>query len=594
MRFAQPEYLYLLLMLPLWLVAYFLYLRRRKRKLSRLGDAEQLFRLLPEVSTLRRNATHVLLIVVAILSIFMLARPQYGAKETTQTRETVQIMIVLDVSRSMLAQDIAPSRLEKTKMMLSRLFAQWEDNQIGLVLFAGDAYTQTPLTADRASASMLLQDVSSDLISHQGTNIAKAINQALNGFPENTKGQGQCIILLTDGEDMSDERVQALQAAATAAKQNIPIHVVAVGTQEGGTIPDPIHGEAYKDANGEVVITRPNEALCKELSQVGKGVFAWLDNSNRAYNTLREAVDEMQKRSITTKRYEEWGELFPFIAGFILLLLFTSALLSFIFPRRGIGKVAWRKAKAAKAATASTTEKETAKKIAVEEKAKTVEKATNTKASNAAKTVLLLFLIGASTMALQAQEQSIRMGNRSYRAEDYKAAENYYRKALETNSKNVEALYNLGNALVMQGRDKDGMEQGYAPALKEAKTPRQKAAIYHNMGDLYMASRHYERAVEAFKNSLRNDPKSDETRYNLALAQKLLNDQKPAFPELPPQEVNLQPVHEEQRSQTPPNPNKLDDSTVEQLLRASEQDERRLRNNLKQPSTPQSKGNKDW
>lgn len=221
---------------------------------------------------------------------------------------------------------------------------------------------------------------------------------------------------------------------------------------------------------------------------------------------------------------------------------------------------------------------------------------------------ILLSLCG--NMQLLAQKKmrdEIRLGNRSYRNEAYSDAEVHYRKVLQGDPYNTIALYNLGNALTLQGKDKEAMEQGYEPALRRASTPQQKAMIYHNMGDLYMASKNYPQAVEAFKNSLRNDPTNDETRYNLALAQKLLKknqqqqDQEQQKQKEQKQDKKEEPKPQSQKDPKKPNPDsqskrdEMSKETAEQLLKAAMQDEQRLREKMKKAAAPRGRDyEKDW
>lgn len=323
-RFAQPLFLYLLLLVPLmW--ALYLYARyRRRRNLALFGKMAFLQELAPDVSRWRPLVKMILQSLAFAVVVFILARPQFGTKLETVKTEGVEIVVALDVSNSMLAHDINPSRLEKAKMMLSKLVDDLENDKVGLVVFAGDAYTQLPITTDYVSAKMFLNSIDTQMVPTQGTAIGQAIKIAMNSFsPESTAEQA--IIVITDGENHEDN---ATEAARMAAEKGIKVSVVGIGSTKGAPIP--ISGSSnnfMKDAEGKVVITKLNETMAQEVAQAGEGIYVRADNTNGALQALINEVRTMKSAEFERKTFSEYNEQFPGLAWIALVLLFIDAFL---------------------------------------------------------------------------------------------------------------------------------------------------------------------------------------------------------------------------------------------------------------------------
>lgn len=317
-RLAQPIYLYLLILLPiLW--GLFLYARhRRKRNLALFGNIDYLPELASDISRFRPWVKLALQSLALLIIIFILARPQFGSKLQTVKTEGVEIMVALDVSNSMLARDVNPSRLEKSKMILSKLVDDLENDKLGLVVFAGDAYTQLPITTDYVSAKMFLNNIRPDMVPTQGTAVGQAINMAMNSFsPESTAEQA--IILITDAENHEDD---AIEAARKAAERGIKVCVVGVGTTQGTTIP--IAGSSnnfMKDAQGNTVVTKLDETIAQDIAREGKGIYVRADNTNAALTALIDEVRRMKSTEFDRKTYSEYNEQFPGLAWMVLVIL---------------------------------------------------------------------------------------------------------------------------------------------------------------------------------------------------------------------------------------------------------------------------------
>ena len=316
-KFANPEYLYLLALVPVLVALHIFSNIRRRRKLVEYGDEELLARLMPDASVSRPNIKFWLLFASFILSCFLLARPQFGSKQETVNRKGIETVIALDISNSMLADDVTPNRLEKSKRIISNLVDQFKDDKVGLIVFAGDAFVQLPITSDFISAKVFLNAISPNLITRQGTDIMTAIELATRSFTPN-EGVGKAIIVITDGENHEGGAVEAAEAAA---KNGYVVYVMGVGLPSGSPIPGDRRGEFRRDKDGNVVVTRLNEEMCRNIASAGNGAYFYVDNSNAAEKALQKEIDKLAKADIETTVYTEYDEQFAIIAWMILVIL---------------------------------------------------------------------------------------------------------------------------------------------------------------------------------------------------------------------------------------------------------------------------------
>ena len=319
-RFANPQYFYILIVvLAVWAIFIFGEYKRLKN-LSKFGVSSVIEPLMPEVSKYRPRFKFFLQQLVLIILVFVLARPQMGAKVETVKSEGVEIEIVLDVSNSMNAKDVSPSRLDKAKMILSKLVDELDNDKIGLIVFAGDAYTQIPITSDFISAKMVLSSINTGVVPSQGTSIGRAIDMASNSFTPDASTE-KAIILITDAENHEDD---AVSSAKAIAEQNIKVHVIGVGSTSGAPIPiGNSKNNFIKDKEGNVVTTRLNEELGKEIAKAGNGIYVTANNSNNASKTIVSEVRKMKGTDVETKVYSEYDEQYRALAiiAFIILLL---------------------------------------------------------------------------------------------------------------------------------------------------------------------------------------------------------------------------------------------------------------------------------
>lgn len=314
-RFADPSYLYLLFLLPVLVGIYFYALWCDRRNRHRLGDAELLYRMSPESSKRRKHFKFILILLgVASLSI-MLARPQYGTTTSSENRKGIEAVFLFDVSNSMLAQDVQPNRLERSKLLVSNIIERMSNDKVALSVFAGEAYPQLPITEDYTSAYLFLDSFEPGMVTLQGTNIAAAIELGLSSFTEK-KDIGKAIVIITDGEDHEGG---ALEAAKKARKAGVRVYILGVGSPEGSKIPLP-NGGYLTDENGEVVVTGLNEQMCKNAAEEGGGKYFHIDNSDAAQRNLAAELGELKKADTSTS-FEEPDEQFRAFALIALLLL---------------------------------------------------------------------------------------------------------------------------------------------------------------------------------------------------------------------------------------------------------------------------------
>jgi Ca-activated chloride channel family protein len=298
----------------------------KKRNLKKLGNMAVLRELMPDVALRKQYLKFWLLFICLGLFILIIARPQFGSKLETVKRQGIEVMICLDVSNSMLSNDINPSRLEKSKQILSKLIDDLRDDKIGLIVFAGDAFIQLPITSDYVSAKMFLSSINPSMVPTQGTAIGKAINLAASSFSP-SKNSEKTIILITDGENHEDD---ALGAAKAAAEKGIKVNVLGVGSIQGGPIP--ISGNNYqKDKDGGMIITKLNEQMGQEIATAGNGMYARTDNTNNALRALQRELNKMSKSEVESKVYSSFDEKYLIPAWVLLFILIAEF---FILDRR--------------------------------------------------------------------------------------------------------------------------------------------------------------------------------------------------------------------------------------------------------------------
>lgn len=327
-RIANPEYLYALMLIPALMVFYWYSRRQRRKALAKFGQKEILSVLMPNASSVRPAIKFTVLLFALASAIFAMARPQFGSQLKTVKREGIELIIALDVSNSMLAEDIQPNRLERSKRAISQLVDKLSDDKIGLIVFAGEAYTQLPITSDYVSAKLFLNSISPQIVPTQGTAIGAAIELGIKSFTPQFVGN-KVIIVITDGENHEDD---AIGAATSATEQGIVIHTIGMGLPQGALIPDFSNGQKgyKKDNKGNTIVTKLDEPMLQRIAQAGKGIYLRANNTQVGLNTLFSEVNKMEKTEMESQIYADYDEKFQYFLGLALLLI----LLDFILLER--------------------------------------------------------------------------------------------------------------------------------------------------------------------------------------------------------------------------------------------------------------------
>ena len=320
LNFAQAQYLLLILLIPFFFVLQALVLRLRRRRLRKFGDEALVASLMPSYSKGKVWVRLVLFSIGFFFFVIGLARPQIGAKLKEHQTKGAEIMIVLDVSNSMLAEDYSPNRLERAKLAISRLVDKLREDRIGLIVFAGNSFVQLPITTDYVSAKMFLNSISTESVPVQGTAIGDAINTAMRSFSAQSE-KSRAIIVITDGENHEDDPVAA---AAQAAELGVRVFAVGVGSPEGKPIP--MDGELLKDKDGEIVVTRLDEKVLQEMAQAGNGVYVRAGASEFGLNPIIENIKRMEDEMYSSIVFEEFDEQFMYFLG-IALVFFVIEML---------------------------------------------------------------------------------------------------------------------------------------------------------------------------------------------------------------------------------------------------------------------------
>ena len=324
-HFAQGQYLLLLFLIPFFFIIQALVLRMRRNRIRKFGDENLVKQLMPSYS---KSKVWVRLTFFALGFFFFcigLSRPQIGAKIKEHETKGAEIMIVLDVSNSMLAEDYSPNRLDRAKLAISRLVDKLRDDRIGLIVFAGNSFVQLPITTDYVSAKMFLNSISTDSVPIQGTAIGEAINTAIRSFSAQSE-KSRAIIIITDGENHEDDPVAA---AKQAAELGIRVFAIGVGSPEGKPIP--MDGELLKDKDGNIVVTRLEEPILRDVASEGNGAYVRAGNSEFGLNPIIDDIRKMEDEKYSSIVFEEYDEQFMY---FMAIALFFFVLEMLVGDRR--------------------------------------------------------------------------------------------------------------------------------------------------------------------------------------------------------------------------------------------------------------------
>lgn len=567
-RFEHTEYLFGLGALLLLAAALYLLLDWKKKTAAKMGDPALIRQLIHNFSRLKFALKAGIAILAFGVIILAAANPQkQGAMQNIQ-RKGVDVLFVLDVSKSMLARDIKPSRLDKAKQLLMLMSEKLENDRIGLILFAGRSYLQMPLTTDHGAARMYIQQASPDAVPTQGTVIGEALKMANAAF--NSKDRKyKTIVLISDGEDHDPE---ALKEAKDLAKNGVMINTIGIGSPDGSPIVDPATNETKKDEQGNVVISKLNEVELQQLADATSGEYVRLDNVDDALITMTQRIDSAEKKSMSDSEFIDYVSYFQWFAGIAFALL----LLEFFLSERRTGKkpaLAPEKKPAASLLTAQTT------------------------------LLVLAILAAALPAAAQSGDAQIRSGNRFYKKKQIDQSLQQYQSAVQQAPNNPTANYNLGNAQFRKN-NYDGATKSYDATVNNS--PNDKAMQekgYYNKGVAMIKQKKLQESIDAWKQALKLDATDADARENLQKAlmqmkqqqQQQKQQQKEEKKDQKDKKDEKKEQEQQQQQQPKPQPSRLNKQQVEQLLKALEQKENDLQNKMKQnkvksPSQPE----KDW
>ena len=559
-RFEDPQYLYLLVLVVLLALIRLVTYRNQRKRLRKFGDPQLLKELMPNVSKVRPALKFWLLEAVLALLVVMLARPQMGTRISHEKRTGIETIIAIDISNSMRAKDVEPSRLERSKMMVENLVDNFTNDKIGLIVFAGDAFVQLPITSDYVSAKMFLSSIDPSMIQVQGTDIARAIQMATHSFTQEEK-IGKAIIIITDGEDHEGG---AIEAAKEAMKNGMRVYVLGVGSTKGSPIPDG-QGDYMKDNTGQTVMSALNEQMCREVAQAGGGAYIHVENNTGAQRLLDEELDKLEKRETESTIYSDYDEQFQAV-GIVALLLLIIELCVLEIKNPLLSRFSFFK-----------------------------------RNKRTVMIIGLAFVIGQLSVAPtfaqdnMSARRHVKQGNKQFQKRDFSEAETSYRKALEKNKENPQALYNLGNALLAQGQDTTAIKF-FEQAAKVEKNPLRQSQSFHNLGTILQGRRMFGEAIEQYKQALRLNPNDDDARYNLVLCKHQLENQpnnqqqgdnknqdgqKEKQEQEQQQQQQQKQQQQEQQKQQEQKP-EMSKENAEQLLNAAMQQEKQTQKRMKE------------
>jgi tetratricopeptide (TPR) repeat protein len=564
LQFQHIEYLIGLVAVPLMGLLYFFVIRWKRRTTKKIGDPALVAQLIQQYSPSKFLFKFILFLSAFTIGVIALANPRLPLGSTAVNRSGIDVMIALDVSKSMLAQDITPDRLERAKQILSRIIDKLRNDRIGIVVFAGRAYLQMPLTTDHAAAKMYLSSATPDVVPTQGTVIGDALKMCHAAF--NTKEKKyKSIILISDGEDHDENAVTLSKALAN---EGVTINTIGIGSPEGTTMLDRETNDVKRDAAGNPVVTKLNETTLRDIAANGNGIYQRFTNTDEVVDQLQKQLKSMGQKPITENSLLNYRNLFPWLLTIVLLLLLAEFLISEIKP------------------------------------AKKYKPGISNKKLNPVSFLSFLIMTATSTYA-QNDNQLIKKGNEAYNKKQYELAKEDYKKAAEKNPLNPKAQYNLGNALYKTEKPEDAA-LAYDVAIQNSKLPLEKSAAFYNKGVVLQNNKKLPECIDAYKRSLRLNPGDEDARLNLqkALQQQQQQQQKQEKekdnkeqnkPKEEPKKKDPQQQPENKNDLPKPQPSKMTKKEAEEKLKALQQQEKKLQDKLRRvDAASPEKPEKDW
>jgi tetratricopeptide (TPR) repeat protein len=555
--FQYIPFLWSLLLIPIIVVIYFYAKHKKKAVFKKLGDEALVKELTSNYNTSSFPIKFALVLVAMALVLISIANLRTPEGGQNVTRNGIDIMIALDVSKSMLAQDVKPNRLDRAKQLLNKLIDKLSNDRIGIIVFAGRAYLQMPLTADHSATKMYLAAATPETVPTQGTVISDALNTCNAAFNAKEK-KYKAVILISDGEDHDEN---ALKTAGEMAADGVVINTVGIGSPDGSQILDELTKEPKVDNDGNIVITKLNEQILADIANKGNGTYQLYSNADAVATGLYDTLATLDKRSVKDDSLFNYKSWFQYLLAAALLFLILELFVSEI--------------KNVKASKMKVT------------------------------TALFLICFSLPSFAQQAENGIIKKGNDAYKVNDFETAVKKYAEVVQKNDANNTAQFNLGNALYKSDK-KDDAVNAFDKAVSTMKSPVDKSKALYNKAVVLQNNKKLEESIAAYKSALKNDPKNADARHNLQLAlkqqqqQQQKDNKKDKKKDKDPKDDKKDKKEKDDKKkdkqdQPKPTPSKISKKEAEQKLQALLQNEKKLqdkfhKNNSASPDRPL----KDW
>ena len=554
LHFQYIEYFIALAVVPLFFFLYGYLVKWKKNVQKRIGDPALIKELTADYSPKKFLVKFILFVIAFIFCVFAVAGLVTPDGSQKINRKGTDMMIALDVSKSMLAQDIKPSRLERAKQLISKIIDNSPDDRIGLVIFAGRAYLQMPLTVDHEAAKMYLSTASPDNVPTQGTVIADALRMCEASFNPNDK-TFKSVLLISDGEDHDND---AIKVTKKLAKEGIMVNTVGIGSPDGSPIPDPQTGQFLKDDKGQTVISKLNQSELSDIAKAGDGIYQLYSGTDQVAANIKKQLAGIGKETGTSdSAYASFRQYFQYFLAVAFILL----LVEFFFSEKNKQKMK--------------------------------------------SGVAILFLSAISVSSYSQTREAIIKGNKAYKDSNYNAAENEYKLALKNSDTNVTASYNLGNVLYRKNNTEDAVKS-YENAIKNTSDNSIKQRAFYNKGVALQQAKKLPECINAYENALMLNPNDEDARQNL---QRALKEQKQQQQQNKQQQKNQkqqnkqqqnkpqQPKDNQQNNQQPkPSPSIMSKQDAEEKLKSLLENEKQLQDKMHKikgaavPNTPE----KNW
>ncbi len=545
-RFQYIEFLFTLVAIPFMVLFYFLLTRWKKNAMEKIGDPPLVKQLIQGFSTKLFAAKFILVVLAFSLCAFAVA--DLVKPEGTQkiNRKGIDVMIALDVSKSMLAQDIKPNRLERAKQLISKVIDKLADDKVGIVVFAGRAYLQMPLTTDHSAAKMYLASASTDNVPTQGTVISQALKMSYAAFNSKEK-KYRAIILISDGEDHDED---AIKVTKELADEGVMVNTVGIGSMQGSPIMDNETNELKKDENGNTVISKLNEEELKSIAQSGNGLYQLFSSADEVADNLHNKLMTIGQTTLTGSSFGVYKNYF----WYFLLAAFIILLIENFIPEKIMNR------------------------------------------SKKGLPVILLFLFATLNLSngfSQNVKKEIIKGNDAYKKKQYNQAASAYQNAIKR-SPDATAYYNLGNALYKTEKLDDALKS-YDNTVQNSKTYPLKENAYYNGGVVLQKQKKLPECIKAYKNALKIDPNDEEARQNLERALQQQKQQEKQDQEDNKQDKKDQQKQDQKKEEPKPQPSKISKQDAEEKLKTLLEHEKDLQDKLHKVKESQTdKPKKDW